>query len=616
MQFKRRLAFLPACSLGLRKEQCCLGHDEVQRARSGMVPPSFLQHQRSTDTSFSMCSMIMPQFVTADDMHPRWSPDIGELHFLTKEDGKWQWKERFMSIPCALRTKDRISDKDLKRSVVENVTDNPGFLDAPQIRPSVTIYLKKGGCLRIWRNLLTQSARKRIAKEMKKNVTMRQYQVQGFDEPRVHCLLHECDRPGEIPFYKYGSTTLRASPLRRHKYIHRFSQVMRKVAGVEKWDIGVNPIIYRSNRDYIGKHADNAQGETTIITAIITQDAERVLVIEPKVQEEGVERIRLTLEEGDVYSMDGEMQKYYVHSVPPSRRKGEDIENPKQRFVLVFRDGQYLADTKEDAAKTVGHLSPRPKLDHTFGSVPALEYDKAYTRKELYESGGHLMAQRSICGNKVIGCSALIVSGKEDDRVVVWDAYGAFVHAAEPSSGAASLQKAFELQQSIRVYRSSSVDNTIQASSMKKCSVSQSYRPDGLYKIQRMESLDNGLCVFLLVMENLDTEGRNCMGGLSSLFAPEWTWDVGRPPLRRKWGNRVDRQTFERIFREAKGCAGSAMDTDQLLHRVRSELFDFSDETDVDFIPTVVHVPSSANFHVAQGEIERPRRRRKTFARK
>lgn len=508
---------------------------------------------------------------------------IGEIYLRTADHkrGRWKWSKR-MAIPCdKVDRKDRISKRDLRRIARAGKQK----LNMPhKIQPSVTLRLAKGGTVKVWRNLIRKTARQHVAQEMMERLEFKQYTVQSYNEPRVHLLLHENDCKSGSPYYRYGSTTLRASPVSHHKNIHAFSEAMKQVAGVDKWGIGLNPIVYRSNSDYIGKHSDNAQGETTIMTAILAQESERALVIEPKVDKKqskralqgtsdqgcvGAEKIRLILKEGDVYCMDGEMQENYVHSLPKMNTgKNDDSDSPKRRFVIVFRDGQFLTDDRVDRGKPVPNLEPPPKLNLTFGEIPKLDYNKVYTRKELYESGGHAQAQKSVYGNQKDGCAALIVSGKFDTNISVWDAYAVFIYVVNDLSGAQALSRSFHLNRSIRVFRSSAVDHTIQAlpSGRSNRTVSLSYRPDGLYKVLRLRQIGRREYAFMLAMENLDTNGRNLRGNLPPLFAPDWSWNPDRSPLHPKWKQGISRRTFEQIF-----CRASA--SSDILGEVRASIF-------------------------------------------
>lgn len=95
----------------------------------------------------------------------------------------------------------------------------------------------------------------------------------------------------------------------------------------ESWNIGVNPILYRSGKDYMGFHADDDQGEELIVTAVICcasrslsdgvsftksrrcirfQRKQRLKRNEKRKEVPGLDfELELWLQAGDVYSMDG-----------------------------------------------------------------------------------------------------------------------------------------------------------------------------------------------------------------------------------------------------------------------------------------------------------------------
>ena len=126
------------------------------------------------------------------------------------------------------------------------------------------ILLARGGTFTATPNYISSSMnRMRILAELEEKGQFLQHTIQGNDEPRVHCLLHEyaSDRP-ETSYdfgYKYGVTTLLGTPLHKMPVIEAVSQDMANSCGIGMWSIGINAVWYRGMNDYIGMHTDNNQ---------------------------------------------------------------------------------------------------------------------------------------------------------------------------------------------------------------------------------------------------------------------------------------------------------------------------------------------------------------------
>jgi hypothetical protein len=120
--------------------------------------------------------------------------------------------------------------------------------------------LRRGGMLKIYPGLLSSDETIRVKKELLANVdNFRLYRIQGInDEPRCHFLLHEDateDDSKPQPGYRYGNTTMKARPLGDLPILEALSTKVAQTCQVDKWTIGVNPIVYRDGKDRIGPHA-------------------------------------------------------------------------------------------------------------------------------------------------------------------------------------------------------------------------------------------------------------------------------------------------------------------------------------------------------------------------
>lgn len=163
--------------------------------------------------------------------------------------------------------------------------------------------------MKVYQNLLSEDELKSHRQEILESGFFRQYRVQAQNEPRVHFLLHEraTNKNFETslqPGYRYAKVTTKARPLSKLPLLEGLSKELAALNGVDSWNIGVNPVLYRDLRDGMGAHADDDQGETVIMCLVLaSSDEERPVVITPNPSEsklrDGDERIELMLRAGD-----------------------------------------------------------------------------------------------------------------------------------------------------------------------------------------------------------------------------------------------------------------------------------------------------------------------------
>jgi alkylated DNA repair dioxygenase AlkB len=169
--------------------------------------------------------------------------------------------------------------------------------------------LRRGGTVKIYPNLVQTMETERVKEELFNCRLFRQYQIQAQDEPRLHFLLNEKATKDNFetssqPGYRYAGVKMKARPLKILPELEQLSQRLATVSGINKWTIGVNPVLYRDCRDKMGSHADDDQGEQVILCLIVSspQEARRV-IITPKDKkpnlEAGDETIELILQPGD-----------------------------------------------------------------------------------------------------------------------------------------------------------------------------------------------------------------------------------------------------------------------------------------------------------------------------
>mmetsp|Transcript_23455 Transcript_23455/g.44610 ORF Transcript_23455/g.44610 Transcript_23455/m.44610 type:complete len:190 (-) Transcript_23455:1590-2159(-) len=176
---------------------------------------------------------------------------VVEKYIFHKEENKW--KRQCDYLPDCRPTSKQIS--------------GGAESDVKEIEPSLVIHLLRGGCVKIWRNVVSEEYLERLEEEMTTRVKYRQYKIQAGFEPRVHSLYHAdaTDEKGLQPGYRYSQITLKAYPLSQIPTVEAFSKCVADLCGVEKWRVGVNPICYRDLNDGIRKHSDNNQGEVSLL---------------------------------------------------------------------------------------------------------------------------------------------------------------------------------------------------------------------------------------------------------------------------------------------------------------------------------------------------------------
>ena len=392
-------------------------------------------------------------------------------------------------------SKERISQGWSKRQSLYSI---PSMCKAKTVSlKSMKYDLRRGGTLTIYPNLVSDTTTRKVKEELFSCGLFRQYQIQAQDEPRLHFLLHskatEDFEASAQPGYRYASVRMKARPLKILPELNRLSAELAKECNIEDdWSIGVNPVLYRDQLDGMGGHADDDQEEEIILCVIVAspESARRVVITPKKTKsclEEGDERIELFLLPGDAYEMDGEMQKYYIHSVP------KDKENKKQesstRVVVVFRTGKRVL-LSNDTGRSCEDLSPRPPKIQIFGkTIEGLKEGHVYTRPMLYQMNAHYMQQRGVSGNITNGCDAIIVSGLREDKLGE-DALFTLMYAVEKKKGGASVVTSFEKKLPVRIFRSSGYNHPFRAHSPSGQTGKKTktwYRYDGLYIVVSYE---------------------------------------------------------------------------------------------------------------------------------
>ena len=384
----------------------------------------------------------------------------------------------------------------------------------------IPIHLRLGGTIHILPNAVKMEEVQKVTEELLHCGMFRQYRIQGNNEPRAHFLLHEdatTDFQAPQPGYRYATTTMKARPLSVLPQTEAVSQILASACGIQKWTIGVNPILYRDQRDKMGDHADDDQGEEKILCLVLKSPKDiRPVNVHPFKLLPQDEAIELFISPGDVYDiMDAAMQVKYSHSVPPQSSLELD---QGQRMAVIFRTGiQKTFDS--DSGRDCKDLSPRKIKKHFFGKLDCLREGWVYKREQLFDSEAHLRAQGGISGCKQIGCDAIIVSGQWKGK----DGLFNLTYTASSKVGAMSMVKSFKCWKPIRVFRSSSYLSPFRAAAGIKGSNTTTYRYDGLYKIVGVEDEQDhhrpGFYKFFLIrVEKGDSDKQNDMSNTEFLF--------------------------------------------------------------------------------------------------
>jgi alkylated DNA repair dioxygenase AlkB len=434
--------------------------------------------------------------------------------------------------------------------------------------PSKEFHLARGGTLRIWKDLVDATTLKALRDEMLEEVEFRRYRIHDTPEPRVHCLYHAgtTETAAEAqPGYRYGNVTLKARPLEEVPRIQQVAQSFADLCHVNEWNIGVMPICYRSGQDRMGKHADDDQGEELILTLLVDGpcNVPRRLVVEPSPKLFNKadllatdEKLQVFLRPGDVYEMDGAMQKAYVHSVPVSDDASYQETEGQRRMSIVFRSGKFMSYSKDSGEPVVDVTVLDFKPSYRIGSIPGLTYGDVKTRKTLCALGAHLGSQRSISGNESFGCDAIVMSGTRQDGLE-WDAFFEMAYAVESRKGGRALLKSFKLGLPVRIFRTSRIDPSIGRHFRGSA---QMYRYDGLYHVRYAKIPKNEKThpyVFYLRMANPDGFGFNFdrtgeNDTLSNLPLEEKSLRLPVKPSYLFEKERVTRAEFEHCLEQAR----------------------------------------------------------------
>ena len=355
--------------------------------------------------------------------------------------------------------------------------------------------------------------------------------------------------------YNRNTICLKARSLAKLPRLQQLSSTLQATCGVDQWTIGINPVCYRDSSDSIAPHADDNQNETLIVAVVVYQQEDdddddfqtkpvprdddslllppakslrsrqpvqqqqsaakqarvaspatpctkpaverrrrRVVKIEPQNYDDLVQGdviVELYLKPGDAYSMDGELQLHYFHSVPKlvspvTNIKSQPLQPPtcpnNLRLAVVFRCGDPLLVTRDSG--TPSDWAPKPPLLRLFGrhGIAGLQEGHLYTKSQLVHMGAHEGLQKGVSGNKQHGCNAIAVSGLRPDGKGDDNDFCQLQWFVEYSNGGAAMWMSAVRQLPIRVFRSSDLNSIFRAHAIDNKPV-KSFRYDGLYRV-------------------------------------------------------------------------------------------------------------------------------------
>lgn len=187
----------------------------------------------------------------------------------------------------------------------------------------------------------------------------------------------------------------------------------------------ISPICYYCfSLHLVGFHADDTQGEELIVS--VTVQSEQVRKLRIKVPEEkgrkqkiekevGDEELTLYPHAGDVYTMDGRMQRHYVHGIleNPQRKdeKGRIRGVEGNRIALILRSGNRL-EVKDDHGKLVSDLNGvvREPIETHVDPIAGLVPGECYLKQQLADIGAHTNYPGGVSGRAETGADAICLS--------------------------------------------------------------------------------------------------------------------------------------------------------------------------------------------------------------
>ena len=369
---------------------------------------------------------------------------------------------------------------------------------------SVSFPMTRGGTIEFFPQMISNVGV--VRNEMETAAEYRQFQVRACSkEPRVHALYSTTKCTG----YTYGRVSMGSNPL---EYLPTISHVANQLANrfqLENcdWNIGCNLVVYRDGNDSINWHADDTQGEDVILSLTVDGSVTnpRTICFQPANTwplKNGDEQIELYPIPGDVYSMDGFVQKGYVHAMLKTNTK---MHGTDKRMAIIFRNG-ISKNVTDNGVAVESIVAPDRAIFYPFGNMSDIvEEGKCYSRDFLWKNDVFQNPCGSVDGCSEQGCPAIIVCDMKNDADEEFFHFLTYVVGKNSRHGA--LLTSMKRYLPIRVFRSSG-GNQAKSANFATCPDPNKvvYRYDGIYYAIAVK---DKLTFYLVRMEP-----RNVMEGL------------------------------------------------------------------------------------------------------
>ena len=156
--------------------------------------------------------------------------------------------------------------------------------------------------------------------------------------------------------------------------------------------MGVNALMLTNEKDKVGTHSDS-EGKILIGTLVLhCPKKPRPVLVRPKSCEDRdkYNSISMRLGTGCYYTMNDDMQEYYVHSVPTVRANHPASTNDS-RLTLVCRYGKpiIVKDTGEVSSIEKRFLDVARHSSVIYGAICSMDEMWTYTLSYLHGRGAH-----------------------------------------------------------------------------------------------------------------------------------------------------------------------------------------------------------------------------------
>jgi len=396
----------------------------------------------------------------------------------------------------------------------------------------------------VYREFLCPKEQAELVSSLERSRGFRQYKFGNVPEPRVHMLLASGVGSSNVS-YRYHGVTMVARDVSSEPAVADLARKTSAAFEDADWNVGVDVVCYRDGQDSVGWHADDTQGETLVVAAVLEsvggprriqfrpkqprkKASTKMRVVTPSPQkkkrktsschvgeavvEDGDEEVELWICQGDAYAMDRGVQVHYEHAVPKRSLREGPLEG--RRIVAIMRQGEVKLEASAEAdsgfpvsslkaplrrcerteAQLYGHPDPR-LIEEAVDSQGRLDdasssgKKRVYSREEIVFAGAHASAQRGVAGIGARGAESLVVS-RQTPALRERDGLTWLRYTSTRRQGASSLFQSMSRRKPIRVFRSSNLASPFAPKA--KTDTAAGYRYDGLYNVVAAWNADGG----------------------------------------------------------------------------------------------------------------------------